>query len=117
MGLEFKVIKTNKMLLPEIEPLGIGDVQLGETDLATQVVRVRRDMSTERQGLTMLHEILHIVGEHETLPERMLSRMAVGLYSTLTENGLLVEGWMDKIIDENEKEELDDHEHAIGSID
>jgi hypothetical protein len=72
-------------------------------------------IAPQKQEEVLIHELTHMlvfseplvmsaIGGHEE-SEGFVSRVATVLYETLIENDLLVDGWMDKLVDKRPEEE------------
>lgn len=91
--------------------------QLGEIDWTETRIIILRNLEEQQQKVTLWHEILHGIAETEGLKEGQISRLSSGIYGVLKDNDLLAQGWWEKIIDEEEREELVDDHTAVGEID
>jgi len=66
----------------------------------------------QKQEEILIHEITHmfliqepmIMAREHAESEGLISRLAAILYETLTDNELLVDGWMDKLVDKRSEE-------------
>lgn len=102
-GINYRVITFEPAHSHEPIPLGV-------IDQVTAKIYLRRDADEQIMEETIWHELFHAVGMYENLSENAISRMSADLYAVLVDNGLLAEGWKDKIIDEFDENvgDLDD---------
>lgn len=79
----------------------------GEVTFADCIITIRASMTGKKQQQTFWHEMMHIILEGETFgggttkkDEELVTRISNMLYGVLMDNGLLVEGWWEKVVDE-----------------
>lgn len=101
-GIDYKV---NGFYLPkQIEDLMDGDrIELGHVDFLRARIDICMDTAPQIQEETLLHEVVHVIVKDEIgIGESEVSRISETLYGFLRDNGLIREGWMEKIIDNSE---------------
>jgi hypothetical protein len=104
-GLEYSV---------EITPPGLHSNFIGQTLPDELRMMVSAALAPQRQESVLIHEITHMlvyeeplvmspIGGHEE-SEGFVSRLSSILYETLMDNDLLVDGWMEKLVDRRSEE-------------
>lgn len=79
---------------------------IGLTDFEQCNIEIKRGLDQQRAEQVFFHELLHILLVDEEFThdvETVVSRVSQTLYGTLVDNDLLVNGWLDRMIDNTEE--------------
>lgn len=105
-GLEYSV---------ELVPPGLHSNFVGQTLPDDLRILVSETIHPQKQQEVLIHEITHMLVNQEPMItnqpheefEGFVSRLATLIYETFEQNDLLVEGWMEKLVDERSEEMSD----------
>lgn len=96
----------------ELTPPGLHSNFVGQTLPDDLRIMVSSTIHPQKQEEVLIHEITHMMVNQEPMVtnqvheefEGFVSRLATILYETLSDNGLLVDGWMDRLVDKRSEE-------------
>jgi hypothetical protein len=96
----------------EIVPPGLHSPFSGQTLPDDLRIMVSETLASQKQEQVLIHEITHMLVYDESLVmdrphdemESFVSRLANLIYETLDVNDLLVEDWMEKLVDKRSEE-------------
>lgn len=85
----WKIYKVN-VVEPQSTLYGNGDECYGQIDYDKQTIDLRNSNSTEQNEVTLIHEVLHGIGNMYSmdLTEEVVSKLADALYTVVKDNGL-----------------------------
>lgn len=82
------------LTVPDLRSDG-GSRLYGQALYREQVIQLREDMTAERRGSALLHEIIHACleagGRADDVPEHVIEALGVSLYDALHRSGMLKE--------------------------
>lgn len=90
---------------------------IGHLDHMNATMRVKAGMSQQLTEETVVHEIVHGITLCEGVSENFVGRVSQDLYGVLRENGLLREGWLEKLIDTDDSGDIVDGTDPVRAVD
>lgn len=85
------------------------EVVFGLTDFTECSIDIHSGLSRDKTEQVLFHELTHILVNREEIidNEGFVSRVSELLYGVLKDNGMLSDGWFDRIVDKQEQEQVD----------
>jgi len=90
--MEIKILNL-EFEIQEVTEISHGSENIGETDHIKQIIYIKKNLSSERKNVVILHEILHSIFEQLGFDEQhddelLINALSTALYRVLVDNAL-----------------------------